>query len=305
MHSLLRTSSVAVLALALAACNTTDATKPLSGQALLVAADIMADQGVAASNSVQNVLGAESLTASSSFLMAPASLQIASGTMLDGFPGGPGLPHGGERVCAPMAVDGWIGCTGGREFGLQVTRQHRFFAGTAFLPTWGVTADSAQYRWSVVGVDSIRREDRGHDDDHDDAVNHTRWVNEGDTATMVPVRTVGNEQRIWNFHGSMDDSSLVVGPKGTRRYHVVASRVGKDITWKLPRNLNPWPMSGTLTSNFATTVIFVDTLGKADTVSRSGTVTVTFDGNKPDVGIAGMGLRCLLHLNLRRLSKCG
>ena len=29
------------------------------------------------------------------------------------------------------------------------------------------------------------------------------------------------------------------------------------------------------------------------------------DGNKPDVGIAGMGLRCLLHLNLRRLSKCG
>ena len=64
MHMLLRTSTAAAVAFALAACNTKDSTAPLSGQALLVAADIMADQGVAASNSVQNVLGAESLTGS-------------------------------------------------------------------------------------------------------------------------------------------------------------------------------------------------------------------------------------------------
>lgn len=304
MRAILRTSTVAAAALALAACNSADSTAPLSGKALLIAADLIAEQGVAASNSVQNVLGAESLTGSSSFLTGTASLEMAGTTMLSGFPGGPGLPGFGGRSCTAMAVDGWISCTGGKEFGLQVTRQHRFFAGTGFLAAWGATVDSAQYRWSVSGVDSVRRDDNVRDDDANDAVNHTRWVNEGDTATMVPVRTAGNEQRIWNFHGAMDDSSLVTGPRGTRRYRIVASRVGKDITWKLPRNLNPWPISGTLTSTFASTLIFVDSTGKADTVSKSGTVSVTFDGNKPDASIAGLGLRCVLRLDLRRLSKC-
>ena len=302
MHSsIFRTAALATLVVAAAACQSSDSVKPLSSRELLLSADLVADQGAAAATTVQSVLGAEAMTGSGA-LVGSASLTMMS----DVGPGGP--RNFGGRNCTGPDVGGWFTCSNARENGFNMVREHRFFGAGGFQSAWGATTDSAQYRWSLTGVDSIRRGDRegerDHDGDHDDAIAHTRWVNEGDTASLVPVRAAGNEQRIWNFRGAMDDSSTVVGPRGTRRYHIVASRLGKDITWKLPRSTNPWPISGTLTTNYSARVIFTDSLGKADTAARTGAATVTFDGGKPSVPIDNRTLRCLLRLDTRRISNC-
>lgn len=297
LPSILRTAAIATLALAAVACQSSDSTKPLSSAELLLAADLVADHGAAAATTVQNVLGAESMTGSD----APFGSLVIMSDVAAGASG----PHTfGNRTCSGPDANGWFTCATARENGFNMVRAHRFFGAGGFQSAWSSTTDSAQFRWSLTGVDSVRRGERDHDDDRNDAFSHTRWVNEGDTASLVPVRTVGNERRIWNFRGAMDDSSTLVGPRGTRRYHIVASRVGKDITWKLPRRDNKWPISGTLTSNYSARVIFTDSLGKADTVSRSGSATVTFDGGKPDVPIDSRTLRCLLHLDTRRISRC-
>jgi hypothetical protein len=293
---ILRTAAAATLVFAAAACSNADATKPLTSTQLLLAADIVADQGAAATTTVQNALGAESITGAGSLL----GLVVASSNPL----AAAGPQQFGNRTCTGPDVDGWFTCTAQRENGFMMARQHRFFGAGGFQTVFGTTTDSAQYRWTLTGVDSLRANDRNHDTDDDDAVNHTRWVNEGDTASLVPVRTPGAEARIWNFRGAMNDSSLVVGPKGTRRFHIVASRVGKDITWKLPRLGNPWPVSGTLTTNYSAVAIFTDTLGKADTTARSGSMSVTFDGGKPEVPIGDQTLRCLLRLDTRRIRNC-
>ena len=69
----------------------------------------------------------------------------------------------------------------------------RFFVGTGFGTSWGPTVDSAQYRWSVTGVDSVEAERR-----NDSLESEIRWVNRGDTSSLKPIRTVGAEKRIWN-----------------------------------------------------------------------------------------------------------
>lgn len=300
LASILRTAAIATLAIAAVACNS-DSTGPLTSAERLLSADIVADQGAAAATTVQNVLGAESMTGSGALFVVVAENAF---TMNSGAAGGPGPRIFGNRTCTGPDASGWYTCANQRENGFNMVREHRFFQGAAFGTTWGATTDSAQFRWSLTGVDSVRHNDRNHDEDDNDAVNHTRWVNEGDTASLVPVRVAGSEARIWNFRGAVDDSSLVVGPRGTRRFHIVASRVGKDITWKLPRNTNPWPVSGTLTSNYSAVVIFTDSLGKTDTTSKSGSIAVTFDGGKPDVAIDNHVVRCLLRLDTRRIQRC-
>ena len=296
----LRSAALAALVFATVACKT-DSTTPLTSAELLVAADIVADQGAAAATTVQSVLGAETVTGSGAMIGAVGFGSLIGSSASANAAG----PHQfGDRMCNGPDANGWYTCSNQRENGFNMVREHRFFGAGGFQTVWGSNTDSAQYRWSLTGVDSVRHGDREHDGDHDDAINHTRWVIEGDTASLVPVRTVGAEARIWNFRGAMDDSSTVVGSRGTRRFHVVASRVGKDITWKLPRMTNPWPVSGTLTINYNTRVIFTDTLGKADTVVKTGATTVTFDGGKPSVPISDHTLRCLLRLDTRRISGC-
>ena len=286
-NAILRTTAVAATLVTIVACNASDSTSaPKISASLVISQDLASQTGAVTSAVVQNVLAAEALTGSASFV-APSLVIKVDGTR-------------DARICTPPAADGWIGCTSEKEDdGLLVTRAHRFFGPGGFLLTWGPTVDSAQYRWSVTGVDSVDR-----DRERDSLDTEIRWVNRGDTSSLRPIRTVGAERRIWNFRGGRNDSSLVVGERGKRLYKIIGNRVGTDVTWKLPRNANPWPISGTIAHTFNATVIFTATgATKSDTTLRSGTSTVTFNGTRTVPVIVG-ALTCTLDLQTRKVSAC-
>ena len=279
-RSMLNRAAIATLVVAFAACTDSSTSPKLSATDLVVRADITADMGAASAGSVQDALGAETLSGSSSLVMA------APGT----------APY--LVTCSGPDAQGWIGCTGSRENGLSVVRQHRFFGAGGFQLTWGSTTDSAQFRWSVAGADTING------NDHDDVTGMIRWVSRGDTASLRPIRVPTPGQRVWNFHGGRNDSSTVTGTKGTRRYRVLATRVGTNVTWNLPRSTNPWPVSGTLAHAYTATAIFVHTEPvKADTVVKTGTSLVTFNGTQTVTIVVG-ALTCSLDLSTRKVSAC-
>lgn len=273
-------ATMAVLVVALAACSDSATSPKLSATDLLVRADVAADVGAAVAGTVQDVLGAETLSGSTSLVMA------APGTT-------PLLV-----TCTGPDAQGWIGCTGSRENGLALVRQHRFFGPSGFQLTWGATTDSAQYRWSVAGADTVNG------NDHGDVTGLIRWVNRGDTASLRPIRVPAPGQRVWNFRGGRDDSSTVNGTKGTRRYHVVDTRVGTNVTWNLPRTTNSWPASGTIAHNYKATGIVVSAgSAKADTVVHTGTSLVTFNGTQTVTIVVG-ALTCSLDLSTRKVTGC-
>ena len=288
MHtSFLRMSALVAVAATLAACSASDSTRaPAVTAALIISQDLAMQQGAVTSEVVQNILGAEAYTGTSS-LVAPSLLIKVDGTL-------------DSRTCAPPAADGWMSCTSEREDeGLLVTRSHRFFGPGGFLLNWGPTVDSVQYRWSVVGVDSVELERR-----HDSTEAEIRWVNRGDTSSLRPIRTPGAEKRIWNFRGGRNDSSLVIGEKGKRFYKINGSRVGTNVTWNLPRSLNRWPVSGTVTHTFSAMAVFTAAgATKSDTTNRSGTSTVTFNGTR-NVPVLVGAMSCTLDLQNRKVSAC-
>ena len=283
---MIRTAAVAAVAATLAACSATDSTSSSTlTQSLVISADLANEQAAAMGQAVQNVLGAEGYTGASS-LMAPASLVAVGGTA-------------DLRTCSGPDGSGWFSCTADFENGLTVNRSHRFFTATGFALGWGLGVDSAQYRWSESGTDSV-----GSDRRPAGATSIVRWVNRADSASLRPIRTVGAEARVWNFRGGRNDSSLVVGERGSRFYKISGSRTGTNVTWRLPRLTNPWPQSGTIAHSFSATVIFTNAgATRADTTVRTGSGSVTFNGTQ-NVPVVVGGMNCMLDLQTKKVSGC-
>ncbi|MBI3792386.1 MAG: hypothetical protein HY275_16105 [Gemmatimonadetes bacterium] len=205
-----------------------------------------------------------------------------------------------SKSCSGPDANGWYTCAGSREDDdLVTTRQHRFWKGGTPVPASGTPYDSVQYRWSEVGVDSADGEHRS-----SDAFSMIRWINRADTASVAYNRAATPNQRIWNWVGQRNDSSLATGSRGTRSYKISGSRVGTNVTYNIPRSANPWPVSGTLTHTWNATTIFTAAGGtKADTTIRSGSTTITFDGTQtPKVKVGG--LTCTIDLKTHKTSAC-
>ena len=282
MHTnTIRSAAVAMLAAALAACSATDSTSSAAlTQSLVISQDIAGEQGAAIGESVQGVLFAEGYTSATSLVIADKSTADL-------------------RTCGGPDASGWFGCTADLENGLTVQRSHRFFAGTGFALGWGPSVDSAQYRWSLSGTDSVPAARRPAS-----ATSIVRWINAGDSASLRPIRTVGAEARVWNFRGGRNDSSLVTGDKGRRFYKINGSRTGTNVTWLLPRLTHPWPESGTIAHSFSATVIFTNAgATRADTTVRTGSASVSFNGTQNVPVIVG-ALNCTLDLLTRKVSGC-
>ncbi|MBI2795299.1 MAG: hypothetical protein HYX65_01165 [Gemmatimonadetes bacterium] len=287
MHSnTYRMVAVAAVAVTLAACNSSDSTSAaLTTQSLVISQDLANEQGATVGEAVQNVLGAEAYTGASS-MMAPASLVAVGGTA-------------DLRTCSGPDASGWFSCTNEIEDGFTVARSHRFFNSTGFALGWGPGVDSAQYRWSETGTDSVSADRRPAG-----VTSIVRWVNRGDSASLRPIRTVGSEARIWNFRGARNDSSLVKGDRGSRFYKIAGSRTGTNVTWLLPRLTHPWPASGTIAQSYTATVIFTNAgATKADTTVRTGSASVTFNGTQTVPVIVG-AMSCSLDLLTRKVSGC-
>ena len=277
----IRSAAVAVLVAALAACSPADSTSPVTlTQSLVISQDLAGEQGAAIGETVQGVLFAEGYTGATALVIAdPRTADL--------------------RTCGGPDASGWFGCTADQENGLTVQRSHRFFAGTGFALGWGPAVDSAQYRWSVSGTDSVpaARRPAG-------ANSIVRWVRGGDTASLRPIRTVGAEARVWNFRGGRNDSSFVSSDRGSRFYKIAGSRTGTNVTWLLPRLTHPWPESGTIAHSFSATVIFTNAgATRADTTVRTGSASVSFNGTQNVPVIVG-ALSCTLDLLTRKVSGC-
>lgn len=275
-------------AMFVAACNN-DSTPPALTQANIITQDLVQQTGTDASKNVATVANAETTTGLN-LEIAPnaASYVIAA----------PGA--GWSKSCAGPDAQGWYTCTQGKEDdNLTVTRQHRFWKEGAPVPISGTPYDSIQYRWSEIGVDSADGEHRS-----SDAVQMVRWINRTDTSSVAFNRVSTPNQRIWNWKGQRSDSSLVTGSRGTRFHRITGSRVGTNVTWNVPRSTNPYPVSGTLTHTWNATVIFTAAgATKADTVQRSGTTTITFDGTQtPKITVGG--LNCTIDLKTHKTSNC-
>lgn len=276
-----RGAAIAVLAVSLAGCSATDSTSSAAQtQSLVISQDLAGEQGAAIGETVQGVLFAEGYTGATSLVIADKSTADL-------------------RTCSGPDGSGWMGCTADLENGLTVQRSHRFFAGAGFALGWGPSVDSAQYRWSVNGTDSVPAARRPAS-----ATSIVRWINTGDTASLRPIRTVGAEARVWNFRGGRNDSSFVTSDKGSRFYKISGSRTGTNVTWRLPRLTNPWPQSGSVSHSFSATVIFTNAgATRADTTVRTGSATATFNGTQNVPVIVG-GLTCSLDLLTRKVSGC-
>ena len=289
MRHRLATTLVLGAAALVAACNN-ESTSPAITAASTITKDLVVQTAADAATNLSSVINSETITGLN-LVAAPAntsSLVIMSSR------------GGWSRTCNGPDAQGWYTCgTSKEDDNLQVTRQHRFWKGGTPVPISGTPYDSVQYRWREVGVDSGDVERRPDDD-----ASVIKWVDRSDTASVAYNRAVTPNQRIWNWLGQRNDSSLATGARGTRFYKITGSRQGINVTWNLPRSANPWPISGSVKHVWNATVIFTAAGGtKADTTIRSGTSTITFDGTQtPKVTVGG--LTCTIDLKTRKTSNC-
>ncbi len=82
--------------------------------------------------------------------------------------------------------------------------------------------------------------------------------------------------RTWNGTGSGEVSrSQHSDEHGDRSYDMSSSVVIADVVRNLPRDLNPWPMSGTITRSVTVTITTADGV-----VTRERTAVLTFNGTQ-------------------------
>ena len=82
--------------------------------------------------------------------------------------------------------------------------------------------------------------------------------------------------RIWNGSGNGNVQGTHTDSLGTRSYDMSSTSAIVDVVRGLPREENPYPLSGTITRNISVTVIG----GPDGDVTRQRTVSITFNGTQ-------------------------
>ena len=191
-------------------------------------------------------------------------------------------------TCTGPDAQGWFTCTADLENGLTVTRQIRFWEGTAFGISFSPTlTDSVNHQWSVAGtVNSIAKPGKV-------------WtIADVDTATMNVLRGSGQPQHSWTGHAERHQTSTYTVNSVERIFDHQAHDTVTAVTFQMPRSTNPYPISGSIIRNIVTNFTagtFSKTVTRRYVVTFNGTNTVTLtDGS----------LTCDLNLDLRTVSNC-
>lgn len=106
-----------------------------------------------------------------------------------------------------------------------------------------------------------------------------RWTRE---ISRHSDRTVsgleGDEtQHTWNGTGSMENDRVRFDDvNGNREYHMSSTSTTEDVVVALPRDENPWPLSGTITRIVKVSIVN----GPNGDVEEERTVVVTFNGTQ-------------------------
>lgn len=82
--------------------------------------------------------------------------------------------------------------------------------------------------------------------------------------------------RIWNGSGNGNVQGTHTDSLGTRSYNMASTSVIVDVVRGVPREENPYPLSGTISRNITVTVIN----GPDGDVTRERTVRITFNGTQ-------------------------
>lgn len=192
--------------------------------------------------------------------------------------------------CTGPDASGWYTCAAVLENGLTITRQVRFWEGTAYGLGWnpGVT-DSVNHAWSVVGtVNAMGRPGKIWTiDDHAAATMSLPAVAQG----MMP-------QHSWTGTADRHQLSTYTVNSVERIFDHTAHDTVTAVVFQMPRMTNPYPLSGTIIRN-VTTVFTAGT----DTRTVTRRFVVTFNGTNIATLQDG-ALTCDLDLALRTVSNC-
>ena len=233
-RSTLTLSMSAIVALAaLAACTSDTSTSPGTGST----AEMQA-------NSRQNAGQGASLTLSQ--LDAGAAMAGANVVSL----GGAAVAMPTTVNCTgPAAVTGWYTCVADNERGLVVVRQIRFWEGTHLGIWWnpGVT-DSINHAWTADGtVDPAETQGNKVITVADSARGNLTILRApaGGTAVVTPP------QHSWTGAGAVHHSATWTGDNNVvRTFTQTGSDSVNAVLFQMPRDQNPYPLSGSITLNF-------------------------------------------------------
>lgn len=274
---------VAALAFGLAACGSDSSTGPgLTIPDSEITAGVAADAGDAVATSIDQMNAEESSEGASGSLVA------APGVSASVYGGA----NAASTTCGDPDADGWITCQTTTWRGLALTRQIRFWEGSAYGLWWDSTkTDSVNHRATLTGSFSPALDPA-----------KTVWVNRADTATMVVDRSASPVLHVWTRAGTRADSARYTTENVTRDFQYTAFDTATAVAFAMPRSQYPWPRSGTVVHDITTH--FTATRG-AGTYTRTVThrVVVTFDGTQTATLQVG-ALTCSLDLATHQVSGC-
>ncbi len=266
----------AAVAFGLGACSSDSTMAPGGVTSAEIAATNRQDAGEGAAMTVAE------LGANDAFIGANANI-VGGGSV--------GAATAGATVnCTGPDNMGWYTCAAVTEGGLTVVRMIRFWEGTSYGLAWnpGVTS-AVDHSWTVSGtVNSVARPGKV-------------WtIDDAAAATMsvLPNAQAVNPQHSWSGTANRHQSSSYTLNGVERIFDHTAHDVVAAVLFQMPRDLNPYPLSGTITRN--TTTMF--TAGSySRTVMRS--FVVTFNGTHIAQLMDG-ALTCDLDLDTGMVSNC-
>ena len=217
------------------------------------------------------------------------------GFLIDGEFGGmrmvgplPPPPPGGDRPALDCSIadDGRHVCTGTGPGGLSITQSFAFFdAANAIQRTFDpVTTASINFQLAVSGT--VSRD------------GHTATITRNRNHTLSGL--AGEEtQRTWNGTGTGSHNGSATGPRGTRTYVMVEQDTTTNVVFALPRDVNRWPVSGSIVHRMSSTATMDGDRSGTRTINRRA--VVTFNGTA-DVTLQIGDHTCALNLETRAVT---
>jgi hypothetical protein len=256
-----------VSALLLAACSSSDITASAANQ--LTAIDAL--QSVALSASDATAEDIDIMSAADGSMNATAitydRIGVAPAAMTSASAGGDSVRFAFwsfSQNCTFSATTGRFTCPDVVKNGLTLSHSAALFdaSGVAMTRYNDTTTASANFQTTVSGVHVTTN--------GADTLSRQR--------TMTVAGLLGHEtSRTWNGTGTRSDAGYHQDGEKTRTYHTTDAVTFASVLVNLPRSVNPWPISGTVTRQIAGSGTVVNA-GTTRSFTMAKTVTITFNG---------------------------
>ena len=255
-----------------------------------VSADVASSAGIAVASSIDDQAQYLDHAGISAAVNTPSAPGLSGGTPAS-IPGSTSAPSGTKPVCDYSAATGRWTCA-------------------PFVNAHGLTV-----LWSYAYSDAVGKPMEKYDALATEKIDYRSQLSGpvGNGTSFVGVTHRTSEQtssglagrettRVWNGVGvSGDTVSYHDASGGSRRYAGIEIDSVKAVTYRQPRTLGSYPLSGQLVRVARYTVTAAGKSNETRSVSR--TVVTTFDGSA-DVSIRLGSMSCTLHLATRKVDGC-